>query len=55
MRWGYRDSGGEHRMTSPPLGFFTAALAAVFACLQAEHDGSFMVHLIGTGRRQPLA
>jgi len=52
VRWGYRDSGGEHRMTSPPLGFFTAPLAIAFDELEAEHDGAFMVHVIGRGRRE---
>lgn len=51
VRWGYRDSGGEHLMTSPPLGFFTAPLAAAFDRLEAEHDGAFMVHLIASERR----
>jgi SAM-dependent methyltransferase len=55
IRWGYRDSGGEHHMTSPPLGFFTAPLALAFEHLEAEHDRAFMVHVIGTGRRdQPI-
>lgn len=51
--WGYRDSGGEHRMCSPPLGFFTAPLAGAFERLEAEHDGAFMVHLIAAGKRAP--
>jgi hypothetical protein len=50
-RWGYRDPGGEHHMTSPPLEFFTAPLSAAFERLEAGHDGAFMVHLIGTGKR----
>jgi hypothetical protein len=54
VRWVYRDSGGDHRMTSPPLGFFTAPLAGAFDELEAEHDGAFMVHVIGLGRRDPV-
>ncbi len=50
VRWGYRDSGGEHLMTSPPLEFFTKPLAAAFECVEAEHDGAFMVHLIARGK-----
>lgn len=51
VRWGYRDSGGVHAMTSPPLGFFTAPLALAFDRVEAEHDGAFMVHVVALGRR----
>ena len=50
VRWSYRDAGGEHLMTSPPLRCFEAPLAAAFSHLHAFHDGRFMVHLVATGR-----
>ena len=31
VRWNYRDAGGVHRMTSPPLEFFTGLIAPHFA------------------------
>ncbi|MCS7314766.1 MAG: class I SAM-dependent methyltransferase [Bryobacterales bacterium] len=51
VRWGYRDAGGLHNMTSPPLGFFTAPLVLAFERVEAEHDGAFMVHVVGHGRK----
>lgn len=53
LRWGYRDTGGEHLMTSPRLEFFTAPLARAFEQIESEHDGAFMVHLRALGRRPP--
>ncbi len=52
VRWGYRDRGGEHLMTSPPQEFFTEPLAAAFDRVEAEHDGAFMVHLIAHGKHR---
>jgi ubiquinone/menaquinone biosynthesis C-methylase UbiE len=49
--WQYDDSGGRHVMTSPPLEDFLAILAPRFGSVEAEHDGSFMTHLIARDRR----
>jgi len=50
--WLYDDSGGRHRMTSPPLEDFLAVVEPAFAAVEAHHDGGFMHHLIATGRRR---
>lgn len=50
-RWSYRDAGGEHVMTSPPLELFIEPLSESFARVEAEHDSGFMVHVIATGKR----
>jgi SAM-dependent methyltransferase len=50
-RWAYRDQGGMHLMTSPPLPWFLQRLAPDFDALRVEHDGGFMSHLVATGRR----
>jgi len=52
IRWAYRDSGGEHRMTSPPVARFIEALSGRFRSVEADHDGSFMTHLVADGRRR---
>jgi hypothetical protein len=49
--WRYDDAGGSHLMTSPPLAFFIEILAPEFDCIEARHDGAFMVHLIASGRK----
>jgi hypothetical protein len=49
--WQYDDSGGRHVMTSPPLEDFLAILTPRFRSVEAEHDGSFMTHLIARGRQ----
>jgi len=48
--WEYEDSGGRHRMTSPPLEDFLRIVRPAFDRVDTRHDG-FMVHLIATGRR----
>ena len=47
VEWAYRDAGGEHCMTSPPVQRFTDLLAPRFRHLEAQHDGGFMTHVIG--------
>lgn len=49
--WCYRDMGGEHNMTSPPLELFIEPLSASFSKVEAAHDSRFMVHVIATGKR----
>lgn len=49
--WQYEDSGGRHLMSSPPLDRFLEILSPLFRSLEAEHDGSFMTHLVARGRR----
>ena len=51
VKWGYRDKGGEHCMSSPPLHVFTDLLAPRFSHLEAQHDGGFMTHVIALARR----
>jgi len=51
-RWAYLDSGGEHRMTSPPVAAFRAVLDPCFDAVEAEHDGTFMTHVVARGRRR---
>jgi SAM-dependent methyltransferase len=48
--WSFRDAGGRHNMTSPPLALFLDILAPRFQHLEAKHDGGFMTHVIAFGR-----
>jgi SAM-dependent methyltransferase len=48
--WQYDDAAGRHVMHSPPLALFLDLLATRFRNIEATHDGSFMIHLIATGR-----
>lgn len=50
-RWAYRDSGGWHSMTSPPLERFLELVEGHFEKVEAVHDGRFMVHLMAEGKR----
>jgi hypothetical protein len=50
-QWSYRDSGGDHIMTSPPLVLFTDLLSPHFAHVEATHDDGFIVHVIAAGKR----
>jgi predicted TPR repeat methyltransferase len=49
-RWIYRDTGGSHRMLSPPVSDFEAALAGSFAAVRVHDDGCFMQHLVAYRR-----
>jgi hypothetical protein len=49
--WEYDDSGGKHILTSPPLQGFLDIVSPEFSAVEALHDGTFMVHLIATGRK----
>lgn len=49
--WEYKDIGGRHVMTSPPLEDFLDIISPAFHVVDARHDGAFMVHLIASGRR----
>lgn len=51
-RWSYRDIGGRHTMTSPPLAFLMDIVEPAFGHVEARHDGSFMVHLIASQKRR---
>lgn len=48
--WLYRDTGGCHTMTSPPLDFFLTLLSPKFNRVEAWHDGGFMTHVIALGK-----
>jgi SAM-dependent methyltransferase len=48
--WQYDDVGGRHVMHSPPLELFLDRVDGRFRNVEATHDGSFMIHLIATGR-----
>ena len=50
-QWSYRDIGGSHTMTSPPLAFLMDIVEPAFGHVEARHDGSFMVHLIASQKR----
>ena len=49
--WDYDDSGGKHILTSPPLQDFLDIVSPAFSAVETRHDGTFMVHLIATGRK----
>jgi len=50
IEWGYRDSGGSHVMTSPPLAEALDIFRPAFASVDARHDGRFMTHVVARGR-----
>ncbi len=50
-KWFYRDMGGVHLMTSPPLEFFLDMLSPYFQAIRTEHDSVFMTHLIAYGKK----
>lgn len=49
-RWSYRDCGGEHLMTSPPLAFFTSRVEPFFESVNVNFDNGFMYHLVASRR-----
>lgn len=51
-QWTYRDSGGLHRMISPPLRYFEALLEGHFYGVRVHDDGCFMQHLVAYRRRE---
>ncbi len=44
--WSYKDPGGIHNMTSPPLELFRETLSKRFQEVEAKHDTGFMTHVI---------
>lgn len=49
-RWAYRDCGGCHSMTSPPIERFLERVEGHFERVEVRHDGRFMVHLVAEGK-----
>ena len=48
--WSYRDPGGWHDLTSPPVEFFEAALAPWFTSVEVRGVVATMVQLVAAGR-----
>lgn len=48
--WSYRDPGGWHDLTSPPVAFFEQALAPWFAGVEVRGVIATMVQLVAAGR-----
>lgn len=50
--WIYRDSGGLHRMISPPMRCFEALFEGCFNSVRVHDDGCFMQHLVAYRRQE---